>query len=77
MDYVGSMFVDDKNSQSVSDYYYANFLIGANAVFDKFNVLVSGGMNNIFDRKYVGFININANPELPESARRYFEPGEP
>lgn len=77
MDYVGSMFVDDKNSQRTSDYYYANFLIGANAVFNKFNILVSGGMNNIFNRKYVGFININANPELPENARRFFEPGEP
>ncbi len=77
MDYVGRMFVDDKNSESVSDYYYANFLIGGNAVYKNFNFLLSGGMNNIFDRKYVGFININANPELPQEARRYFEPGEP
>ena len=77
MDYVGSMFVDDKNSESVADYYYANFLVGANMFFDNFNLLLSGGMNNIFDKKYVGFININANPELPQESRRYFEPGEP
>ncbi|MBS1516830.1 MAG: TonB-dependent receptor [Bacteroidetes bacterium] len=77
MDYVTGMFVDDANSESVPDYFYGNVMAGASYNFRNFNVLITGGVKNIFDRKYVGFININANPELPPAERRYYEPGEP
>jgi iron complex outermembrane receptor protein len=76
-DYVSKMFVDDQNTENTGDYFYANTLIGANFIFDKFNILFSAGVNNFLNRKYVGFININANPEFSIYNRRYFEPGEP
>ncbi|MEO6695854.1 MAG: TonB-dependent receptor [Ignavibacteria bacterium] len=77
MDYVTKLFVDDANAESTPEYFYGNFLAGITAKFDKFNFLLSGGVNNIFDRKYVGFVSINANPELPVNERRSYEPGEP
>jgi len=70
-DYVDKMFVDDKNSESTESYSYFNSLIGVTAEYDKFNLLFSFGFNNIFDRKYVGFININ------DSNGRYYELGQP
>lgn len=76
-DYVSKMFVDDQNSENTGDYFYANTLLGANCVFKDFNILLSGGLNNFLNRKYVGFININANPEFQPGERRYYEPGEP
>jgi len=40
-------------------------------LFGRFNILVSAGMNNITDKVYVGFININS------SNGRFYEAGEP
>ncbi len=70
-DYIDKMFVNDKNSEEVAGYSYFNSLLGVTAEFDKFNVLFSLGLNNIFDRQYVGFININ------DSNGRYYELGQP
>jgi hypothetical protein len=36
-----------------------------------FNILLSGGVNNILDQSYVGFININS------ANGRFYEAGEP
>lgn len=77
MDYVTKLFVDDANSETTPEYFYGNFLAGITYDLNNFNFLLTGGVNNIFNRKYVGFVNINANPELPISQRRYYEPGEP
>ena len=76
-DYVSSMYVDDQNTEQTDPYFYANFLTGLNWKVGNASMILSGGMNNIFDKKYVGFININANPEFPQNQRRYYEPGEP
>ncbi len=76
-DYATRMFVDDQNTESTSPYFFANLMAGINYTKDKFNVILSTGVKNLFDRRYVGFININANPEFPQNQRRYFEPGEP
>lgn len=75
-DYVSGMFVDDQNTEKTSDYFYANFITGFDWKIGNASILLSGGMNNIFDKKFVGFININANPEFPQNQRRYYEPGE-
>lgn len=77
MDYISGMFVDDANSDKTSDYFYGNCMVGMNYSTGNFNFLLTGGVKNIFDRKYVGYVSINANPELPQDQRRYYEPGEP
>ncbi len=76
-DYVGKMYVDDQNSESADAYFYANGMIGLNYIKNNFNMLLSTGVNNFMNKKYVGFINVNANPEFPVNQRRYYEPGEP
>lgn len=76
-DYVSKMYADDQNSTLAGDYVYANLMGGVEYKGDNLNFIISGGFRNIFDRKYAGFLNINANPELPQSQRRYFELGEP
>lgn len=37
----------------------------------KFNILLSAGVNNIFNKKYAGFVNINS------TNLRFYELGEP
>lgn len=70
-DYITKMYVDDKNSIATSPYFYSNPMVGINISLNKFNVLGFAGVNNIFNKKYVGFVNIN------DYYGRYFEPGEP
>ncbi|MDZ7626013.1 MAG: TonB-dependent receptor [Ignavibacteriaceae bacterium] len=69
--YVSGMHVDDANSDKTDDYTTLNAGIGLDMVFGKFNILLSGGVNNISDLVYAGFVNINS------SNGRYYEAGEP
>lgn len=69
--YVSSMYVDDANSESTNSYHLANLQAGLDLNFGKFNVLLSYGINNLFNKKYVGFININSD------RKEYYEAGEP
>jgi iron complex outermembrane receptor protein len=69
--YVSGMYVDDANSDKTDDYTTLNAGIGLDMVFGKFNILLSGGVNNISDLVYAGFVNINS------SNGRYYEAGEP
>ncbi len=69
--YVSGMYVDDKNSEKTDSYSLLNFLIGFDKKFGRINLLLSGGVNNIFDKRYVGFININS------TTGRFYELGEP
>ncbi|MDO8551031.1 MAG: TonB-dependent receptor [Ignavibacteria bacterium] len=68
---VSEMYVDDANSDKTLSYSLLNFTLGLDMVFNRFNLLISGGMNNITDEKYVSFININS------TSGRFFEAGEP
>lgn len=70
-DYVTKMFVDDKNSQSTSPYFYSNPMAGINLSFGHVNILGFVGASNIFDKRFVGFINTN------DFYGRFYEPGEP
>lgn len=76
-DYVSRMFTDDQNTESDGAYMYANAMAGLNFAAENFVLTLSAGVRNFLDRKYVGFININANPEFSIGERRYYEPGEP
>ncbi len=74
--YVGEMYVDDRNTDSLKTKAYSllNGQIGVDLVFGSFKVLAYGGVNNMSDEKYVSFININSDRfEFYESgARRNF-----
>ncbi len=68
---VSEMYVDDANSDKALSYSLLNFNLGFEMIFNRFNILISGGMNNITNEKYVSFININS------TSGRFYEAGEP
>lgn len=70
-DVISRMFVNDANSETTPGYFYGNILAGLNASFENYGVVLYGGIHNIFDRRYAGFINVN------EFYGRYYETGEP
>jgi outer membrane receptor for Fe3+-dicitrate len=76
-DYVTRMFADDMNSEQTETYLYANPMGGINLILGNLSILLSGGVKNVFNKKYVGFININSDPNLSAGKRRYYELGEP
>jgi iron complex outermembrane receptor protein len=71
---VGDMFVNDANTDSLKTpgYTLVNAQLGVDLNFDKFRLVAYGGLNNIADKKYVAFININsdANADYYESGPR-------
>jgi iron complex outermembrane receptor protein len=68
---VSGMYVDDANSERSKGYQVVNSSVGFDILLGRFNILVSGGVNNIFDLTYVAFININS------ERREFYEVGEP
>lgn len=68
---ISGMFVNDANSDQTEGYQILNSTIGVESYWGKFNMLLSGGVNNILNQKYVGFININS------TNGRFYEAGEP
>ncbi len=68
---VSGMYTDDANSEKSAGYQLINASLGFDLVLSKFNILVTGGMNNIADRRYVAFININS------AQKEFYELGEP
>jgi len=69
--YISEMFVDDANSDKTDSYSLVNLTLGFDFLFNRFNLLLSGGINNLLDETYAAFININS------SSGRFFEAGEP
>lgn len=65
------MYVNDANSDETEGYQILNSTLGLEMFLGNFNLLLSGGVNNILDKTYVGFININS------SNGRFYEAGEP
>ena len=68
---VTGMYVDDRNSEKTDGYQTLNLSLGVDVVVGRFDFLASGGINNIMDKKYVGFVNINS------SNKQFYEAGEP
>lgn len=68
---VGGMYVDDKNTERTNSYQLFNSTVGLDILLGQFNVLVSGGVSNIFNKKFVAFININSD------RKEFYEAGEP
>lgn len=69
--HVEALFVDDANSEKAAGYNLLGSTLGADIMLGRFNILVSAGINNMFDVTYVGFVNINS------TSRRFYEAGEP
>jgi iron complex outermembrane receptor protein len=69
--YVGSMFVNDKNVDSLqtADYLVLGAQLGLSYTYSGFNLTAFAGVDNINDKKYVSFININ------DVNGRYYEAG--
>ena len=70
-DYVSLMYVNDANSESVSPYFYGNVMAGINGSANSINAVFYVGLNNIWDKRYVGYITVN------DYYGRYYETGEP
>jgi iron complex outermembrane receptor protein len=71
--YVGGMFVDDRNTDSLKTEPYSllNGQLGLDMTLGNFKILAYGGVNNISDKKYVAYININSDrQEFYESGPR-------
>lgn len=69
--YVGSMFVNDKNvdSSKTADYLVLGAQLGLTVNYIGFNLTAFAGVDNIGDKKYVSFININ------DLSGRFYEAG--
>jgi iron complex outermembrane receptor protein len=69
----GKMYVNDANSAYTDKYGLIDLGLGSGTVelgkTRVVNVYLSGGISNIFNRKYVSAISVNA------AAERYYEPG--
>lgn len=68
---ISGMWVDDANSEKTDAYYLLNSAIGADMKFGHFNILVTGGVNNMMNEIYAGFTNTNS------ADKRYYEAGAP
>ena len=68
---VSGLWVDDVNSDKTDAYNLLNSVLGFDMKFGNFKLLVSGGVNNIFDLLYVGFTNTNS------ADKRFYEVGAP
>jgi iron complex outermembrane recepter protein len=68
---VSDLYADDANSEKTDGYNILNGAMGIEMSISGFNFLLIGGINNIFDLKYVGFVNINS------ASKEFYELGEP
>nr|WP_305792814.1 TonB-dependent receptor [Sedimenticola hydrogenitrophicus] len=66
--YVDKVFVDNANSDSASSYAVSNLRLGYSRYYGDTEVTTFLGINNIFDKQYIGSVRVN------EANSRYFEP---
>ena len=58
-DYITEMYTNDANTERLPAFFYGNAMVGINIGFGDIATVAYFGMNNIFDKRYVGYININ------------------
>ena len=68
---ISGLWVDDANTSKTKAYNLLNGVLGMEMKFGKFNMMASGGVNNIFNEVYVGFTNTNS------AEKRFYEAGAP
>jgi outer membrane receptor protein involved in Fe transport len=73
LSYIGisGLWVNDANTAKTNATNLLNSVLGFDIRIRKFNIVLSGGINNIFDEIYVGFTNTNS------ADKRYYEAGAP
>jgi iron complex outermembrane receptor protein len=69
--YISGLYVDDANSDKTQAYGLTNITVGLDLTYNMFNIVISGGVDNLFDKTYVGFVNINS------ASGRFYEAGIP
>lgn len=67
--YIDRMYVNDANTENAESYILLNSLVGIDFAYKGFSLLANFGINNITDKQYVAFININ------DANGRYYESG--
>ncbi len=67
--FADKMFVDDANSQSAPGYGIVNARLVSSALWRGSGAEVTVGAQNVFDRKYVSSVSVNA------SGGKFYEPG--
>jgi iron complex outermembrane recepter protein len=72
----GKMPVNDANSDFTKPYGITNAEIKYSGKLKKIHLEIKGGAQNIFDKKYVSMLAVNA-PAFGNSLPRYYYPGEP
>lgn len=70
-DYIGKLYVNDENSGTAPAYFYGNIMGGLTYRSEVFSVVFYAGVYNIFDKKYIGFINTN------DFQGKFYQTGEP
>ena len=75
--YIDGMFTDDENSARTEAYILLNSALGMEVNIDNFSIIGSAGLGNITDKKYVAYININADPDRAVDRRTFYESGAP
>jgi iron complex outermembrane receptor protein len=68
---ISGLWVDDENTDKTDAYHLLNSVLGVDMKFGNFNLMLSGGVNNILDEIYVGFTNTNS------ADKRFYEAGAP
>ncbi|MEE9449071.1 MAG: TonB-dependent receptor [Ignavibacteriaceae bacterium] len=68
---ITGLWVDDANSDKTDGYGLFNALLGVDINFDRFDLMFSAGVNNLFNIIYVGFTNTNS------ADKRFYELGAP
>ena len=68
---VSGMYVDDANSEKTNNYIVMDFSLGVDVTLGPLNLILAGGIHNLFDDSYVGFININS------ASGQFYESGAP
>jgi iron complex outermembrane recepter protein len=68
---ISGLWVNDANTEKTDPTHLLNSVLGLDFRLGKFNILLSGGINNLFDEIYVGFTNTNS------ADKRYYEAGSP
>lgn len=68
---ISGMYSDDLNLEKSAGYNILNLSGGLDILLGRFNLLISGGVNNVADKRYIAFININS------TRKEFYEAGEP
>jgi iron complex outermembrane receptor protein len=63
-------FVNDANSASAAGYGVVNIRVGGDVALGGARILSTVGVQNLLDRRYIGSVSVNANPDFG----RYYEP---